>query len=87
MRKPQDINDLTKCLKEDRGIVMVFCVECDDWKRVATLAVSAVMIKQNRAIVLKDIKTVMFICEDCMADIGYLLPEITRNKLEKSLVK
>ena len=74
MKRPENVDVLTQCVRIRFNKVYIFCVECDDWKQVGLLSRDIVLRRQNgtRSVVERDGDD-FFVCDTCQADIGYLL--------------
>lgn len=87
MRKPKNIDDLTKCVNRIRDKLFIFCVECDNWHQVAIRVKALVTISQSRDKKLDDLENVDFVCGDCGADIDYLLDIHHKQFLEDRVLR
>jgi hypothetical protein len=78
MRKPSDVDNLTKCVKRVSDEIWVYCVECERWKAVVIWSKSDVILRQNGSVKIMGTTEKRFVCAGCYADIAYLLTDIDR---------
>lgn len=89
MKPPEDITDYSQCVKsDDEGNVFAFCVECDDWQRVAISCKAAIVChfySDRTSTIVRDHYDFIAICQRCETNIDYLLDASTKNKLIKRI--
>jgi len=89
MERPNNIDDYSQCVKENRrGLVQIFCVECDDWYNVAVRATIDVTFFQGGKRMRNWDDNLVCVCgnPDCQADIEYLL-SLAQKDMLKSIVR
>jgi len=86
MKKPKNTSNFSECVRYKEQELYIYCVECDNWKRVFVRCTSTVEYKQTmaRGKVL-DCLDLIFLCEKCHIDIGYLLSDYQKYTLVKRI--
>lgn len=83
MRRPNNLDDYSKCVRERDGIIYVFCVECDDWYQARILSRSEIILRQLLRPHIIDYSLLTCVCgnEDCLAEVDYLMSPHYKRKL------
>lgn len=85
-RKPNDISDYSQCVIYYCDSLYVFCVECDDWKKVMISCNATVLYRQAFLHArVSDCFDLQYLCGKCQCDIAYLLSSNQKQILIKSL--
>ncbi|MCG3211868.1 MAG: hypothetical protein FOGNACKC_05514 [Anaerolineae bacterium] len=84
MRRPQNLDDYSQCVRDVNGILYVFCVECDRWRRIAVQATqpeTIILVSQSGErwnVNPPSLLQPAYVCACCLADVGYLLTDLSR---------
>jgi hypothetical protein len=88
LNKPKDVSDFEQCKKWTHGmanaILMIYCVECDEWHLAAIRGLAFVVARQGGVKKVEDMDDPRFICLNCGADIDYLLSPREKEILRDS---